>query len=99
MNHESTQAVLSDLQWIRPLADRLRARVFDYIQTGRGSEGKLLDEAADELDRLSAAMDKIAERTGSDDPCRSLVQIARDALRHNVRAKRGQTAPHNLGET
>ena len=33
---------------------------------------------------LRQALNKIAERTGSDDPCRSLVQIARNALRHNV---------------
>lgn len=29
---------------------------------------------------LSAAMNQIAERTGSEDPCRALVQIARNAL-------------------
>ena len=34
-------------------------------------------------ERLRAALDTIAARTGSDDPCRALVQIARDALRHN----------------
>lgn len=33
---------------------------------------------------LRQALNKIAERTGSDDPCRALVQIARDALRHNA---------------
>lgn len=33
---------------------------------------------------LRTALDKIAERTSSDDPCRAMVQIARDALRHNV---------------
>lgn len=32
------------------------------------------------MNRHLAALNKIAERTGSDDPCRSLVQIARDAL-------------------
>jgi hypothetical protein len=31
--------------------------------------------------RLRAALDKIAERTGSDDPCRALVELAREALR------------------
>lgn len=31
--------------------------------------------------RLRAALERIAERTGSDDPCRPLVEIARDALR------------------
>lgn len=34
--------------------------------------------------RLRAALDKIAERMSSDDPCSALVQIARDALRYNV---------------
>ena len=33
-----------------------------------------------ECERLRAALDKIAERTGSDDPCRRLVDIARAAL-------------------
>jgi hypothetical protein len=36
---------------------------------------------AEDIERLRAALDKIAERTGSDDPCRVLVQIARAALR------------------
>ncbi len=31
--------------------------------------------------RLRTALDKIAQTTGSDDPCRPLVQIARDALK------------------
>lgn len=41
-------------------------------------------ELRDENARLRTALDEIAERTSSDDPCRPLVQIARDALRHNV---------------
>lgn len=40
-----------------------------------------------EILRLRAALNKIAERTSSDDPCCTLVQIARDALRHNAGAK------------
>jgi hypothetical protein len=40
--------------------------------------------AAQEADELRAALNKIAERTGSDDPCKALVQIARDALTPNV---------------
>jgi hypothetical protein len=38
-----------------PLVARLRARSFDYTQTGRGSEGVLLDEAAEAIERLQAA--------------------------------------------
>ena len=33
-----------------------------------------------EIWRLRSALDKIAATTGSDDPCRPLVQIARDTL-------------------
>ena len=81
---EITQAVGAPLErQVRPLVDRLSARSFDYTQTGRGREGYLLDEAAEEITRLRAALDKIAERTSSADPCRELVQIARGALRPN----------------
>lgn len=45
----------------------------DEIQQG------VLDMRRDN-ERLRAALDRIAERTGSDDPCRHLVQIARDVL-------------------
>lgn len=36
--------------------------------------------------RLRTALDKIAQTTGSDDPCRPLVQIARDALKRRSEA-------------
>jgi hypothetical protein len=38
----------------QPLVARLRARSFDYMQTGRGSEGVLLDDAAEAIERLQA---------------------------------------------
>jgi hypothetical protein len=34
--------------------------------------------------RLRVALETIASRTSSEDPCRALVHIARDALRHNI---------------
>jgi uncharacterized small protein (DUF1192 family) len=52
---------------------------------------------ADEIERLRAerdalrdALDKIAERTGSDDPCATYVQIARSALRVYAAIRRGE---------
>ena len=44
---------------------------------------EIIDKLEAEKDRLRAALDKIAESTGSDDRWRCLVQIARDALRSN----------------
>lgn len=35
------------------------------------------------LERYERALTKIAERTGSDDPCRAVVDIARSALSSN----------------
>ena len=40
----------------------------------------LLVREKQKTERLAAALNLIAERTGSEDPCRALVQIARDAL-------------------
>jgi Protein of unknown function (DUF551) len=40
----------------QPLVARLRARSFDYTQTGRGSEGSLLDDAAAGIERLTACL-------------------------------------------
>lgn len=37
------------------------------------------------MNRHQAALNRIAERTGSDDPCRSLVEIAREALSGGVK--------------
>jgi hypothetical protein len=39
-----------------------------------------VESLREEHDAFKAALDKIAERMSSDDPCRHLVQIARDAL-------------------
>lgn len=39
-----------------------------------------IKELRDEVERLRAALNRIAERTGSDDPCQPLVKIARKAL-------------------
>lgn len=46
----------------------------------QGVSRPLLHEAADEIVRLRAALNRIAERTGSDDPCRWMVQLARETL-------------------
>ena len=51
-----------------------RARDYGWPDCGE------LAQMTDERDALRAALDKIAERTSSDDPCRPLVQIARDTL-------------------
>jgi hypothetical protein len=67
--------------WENPMlsiADRLEAASGE-IERLHG----LLENAANEVERLRGALDRIAESTGSDDPCRKLVQIARDVLTHN----------------
>jgi hypothetical protein len=56
---------------------------YDYRQL-MGAEVLQAAERDAEIIRLRAALDKIAEHTGSDDPCRALVQIARDTLAPNV---------------
>jgi hypothetical protein len=45
-----------------------------------GWQGGTYHQALAAVQRHKAALDRIAERTGSDDPCRALVHIARVAL-------------------
>jgi hypothetical protein len=80
------------LQWRCPACRIAQsAAVADYVPVhDRGPQDtahtemmRLLELSAmqaAEIRLLRMALDKIAERTASDDPCRALVQIARNAL-------------------
>jgi hypothetical protein len=71
---------------LREVNDKLQndlnrqANVTDKAIQALNRNADLGERAEVEATRLRAALNKIAERTGSDDPCRALVQIARDAL-------------------
>lgn len=49
-----------------------------YLDTGIAAADEI-ERLLDERAALLKALNKIAERTSSDDPCRELVQIARNA--------------------
>lgn len=79
---------------VRALIAKKKAKVEYFMGYARDNCGTLLGEcsvgwesgtkAIAENLVLRQALNKIAERTDSDDPCRALVQIASDALRHNA---------------
>ena len=64
-------------------------RLADWV--GNKQVENFLRAIAAEHDALRAALNTIAEHTGSDDPCASYVQIARIALRATTAIRKGTT--------
>jgi hypothetical protein len=70
------------------MSDLVSVFDIDHNPTATGEMMRLM-EVCTEIEKENAAMrtalNKIAEYTCGDDPCRTLVQIARDALRPNAK--------------
>ena len=69
-----------------------RHRIGKVTDTLLKSANEVLERVIAERDALRNALDKIAERTGSDDPCANYVQIARSALRVAAEIRKGEQA-------
>ena len=75
----------------RAATDAERHRIGKVTDTLLKSANEVLERVIAERDALRNALDKIAERTGSDDPCANYVQIARSALRVAAEIRKGTT--------
>jgi hypothetical protein len=69
-----------EIERLHELADSEGSRAVAYLRRARKAEAEL-DAARKDAARYRGALNIIAERTSSEDPCRALVECARRALR------------------